>query len=131
MARPLPLLKATPVEARLHELREEFDRVKMGIGQAPAGAGTGDMLAATYDADGDSVVDDSERLGGQLPAYYALASHTHVVSQYTSGSRPAANSSTAGTFIRVKDASSPEELQFCLTTSSGSYEWIIVGIASS
>ncbi|MED9959566.1 MAG: hypothetical protein UFE80_10290, partial [Christensenellales bacterium] len=35
--------------------------------------GTVDMLKATYDADGDGVVDDAERLGGQLPTYYAPA----------------------------------------------------------
>lgn len=37
------------------------------------GPGSGDMSCATYDTDGDGVVDDSERLGGQLPAYYATA----------------------------------------------------------
>ena len=39
-----------------------------------SGSGTGDMLAATYDADGDGIVDDAEKLGGQLPGYYAKAS---------------------------------------------------------
>ena len=37
------------------------------------GSGSGDMSCATYDTDGDGVVDDSARLGGQLPAYYATA----------------------------------------------------------
>ena len=32
------------------------------------------MLKATYDTDGSGVVDDSEKLGGQLPSYYATAS---------------------------------------------------------
>jgi hypothetical protein len=32
---------------------------------------TGDMTKAVYDTDGDGVVDDSEKLGGQLPSYYA------------------------------------------------------------
>ena len=35
--------------------------------------GGGDMLTATYDKDKNGVVDDSERLGGQLPGYYAKA----------------------------------------------------------
>ena len=35
------------------------------------GLGGGDMTKAEYDADGDGVVDDSEKLGGQLPGYYA------------------------------------------------------------
>ena len=33
--------------------------------------GGGDMTKAEYDADGDGVVDDSDKLGGQLPSYYA------------------------------------------------------------
>lgn len=36
--------------------------------------GAGDMLKSTYDVNGDGVVDDAEKLGGQLPAYYAKAS---------------------------------------------------------
>lgn len=35
------------------------------------GLGGGDMTKAEYDADGDGVVDDSGKLGGQLPSYYA------------------------------------------------------------
>ena len=35
------------------------------------GLGGGDMTKAEYDADGDGVVDDSDKLGGQLPSYYA------------------------------------------------------------
>ena len=38
-----------------------------------SGSGTGDMLKATYDADGDGIVDDAEKLGGRLPSYYAKA----------------------------------------------------------
>ena len=41
------------------------------INDGADGSGTGDMLAATYDADGDGIVDDAEKLGGQLPSYYA------------------------------------------------------------
>ena len=37
------------------------------------GSGAGDMLKATYDVDGDGIVDDAEKLGGQLPDYYAKA----------------------------------------------------------
>ena len=43
------------------------------INDGADGSGTGDMLAATYDADGDGIVDDAEKLGGQLPSYYAKA----------------------------------------------------------
>ena len=36
--------------------------------------GAGDMLKSVYDVNDDGVVDDSEKLGGQLPSYYAKAS---------------------------------------------------------
>ena len=32
--------------------------------------GAGDMLKSVYDTDGDGVVDNADRLGGQLPSYY-------------------------------------------------------------
>lgn len=35
--------------------------------------GYGDMMKATYDADGDGVVDNAAQLGGQAPSYYAKA----------------------------------------------------------
>jgi hypothetical protein len=44
-----------------------------GANQGSTPSGGGDMYKATYDSDNDSVVDDAERLGGQLPAYYATA----------------------------------------------------------
>ena len=37
------------------------------------GTGAGDMTKDTYDTDDSGVVDDSERLGGQLPSYYMVA----------------------------------------------------------
>ncbi len=44
-----------------------------GANQGSQPAGGGDMYKATYDTNNDGVVDDSDRLGGQLPAYYATA----------------------------------------------------------
>ena len=38
----------------------------------PSGGGTGDMTKAVYDTNADSTVDNSAKLGGQLPAYYAV-----------------------------------------------------------
>ena len=37
------------------------------------GAGTGDMLKATYDTNNNGIVDNAEKLGGKEPAYYATA----------------------------------------------------------
>lgn len=34
------------------------------------GTGVGDMLKSTYDIDDDGIVDNAEKLGGQLPSYY-------------------------------------------------------------
>lgn len=44
------------------------------INDGADGSGTGDMVRATYDANENGIVDDSEKLGGQLPSYYAKAS---------------------------------------------------------
>lgn len=41
----------------------------------------GDMFKSTYDTDSDGKVDsanDSDKLGGQLPSYYAKAEHSHT-----------------------------------------------------
>lgn len=43
------------------------------INDGADGSGTGDMVRATYDVNENGIVDDAERLGGQLPAYYASA----------------------------------------------------------
>ena len=51
------------------------------INDGADGEGSGDMLKATYDADADGVVDNAAKLGGQLPAYYAAADHTHAAYQ--------------------------------------------------
>lgn len=46
--------------------------------------GGGDMMKATYDTDGDGIVDNAEKLGGQLPSYYAKAADIPTtVSQLT------------------------------------------------
>ena len=37
------------------------------------GLGTGDMLKSAYDTNDNGVVDNAEKLGGQLPSYYAIA----------------------------------------------------------
>lgn len=44
------------------------------INDGADGSGAGDMVRATYDVNENGIVDDAERLGGQLPSYYAKAS---------------------------------------------------------
>lgn len=51
-----------------------LDNKITALSNAMGEAGYGDMLKATYDADGNGIVDDSEKLGGKLPSYYATAS---------------------------------------------------------
>jgi len=58
--------------------------VVTGINEAVQAIGAGDMAKATYDTDGDGVVDNSERLAGQMPTYFLdRGNHT--------GNVPAAN----------------------------------------
>lgn len=41
------------------------------LSQTIGDAGYGDMLKTTYDSNGNGVVDNAEKLGGNLPSYYA------------------------------------------------------------
>ena len=41
------------------------------INDGADGSGAGDMVRATYDANENGIVDDAEKLGGQLPEHYA------------------------------------------------------------
>ena len=43
------------------------------INDGADGSGAGDMVRATYDANENGIVDDAEKLGGQLPEHYASA----------------------------------------------------------
>lgn len=45
------------------------------------GVGSGDMLKSTYDTSNNGIVDNSEKLGGQLPAYYQAAESGKGLSQ--------------------------------------------------
>lgn len=40
------------------------------VGGGGAGGGSGDMQVAVYDADGDHIVDDAEKLGGKGAASF-------------------------------------------------------------
>jgi hypothetical protein len=57
--------------------------------QAQGSSQGGDMTKAVYDTNEDGVVDNAEKLGGQLPEYYAraedLANHTNKASDITAG----------------------------------------------
>lgn len=61
---------AKPLSAAMGKsLKESINKITTDIGNL----GGGDMMKATYDSDDDGIVDDAEKLGGQLPSYYAKA----------------------------------------------------------
>lgn len=47
------------------------------------GNGAGDMLKATYDNNGNGIVDNAEKLEGHAASYFAQASHTHKIGDVT------------------------------------------------
>jgi hypothetical protein len=49
-----------------------------GSGSAGGGSSDGDMKKSVYDTNNNGTVDNAEKLGGNLPAYFATAEHTHT-----------------------------------------------------
>lgn len=43
------------------------------------GQGSGDMMKATYDSNGNSIVDNAEKLEGHAASYFAQATHSHAI----------------------------------------------------
>lgn len=67
------------------------------INDGADGSGAGDMLAATYDTNGNGIVDDAEKLGGQAPSYYAKASDIpNVPSWAMASSKPTYTATEVG-----------------------------------
>lgn len=72
------------------------------------GEGSGDMLKSQYDADNDGVVDDAERLGGQLPGYYAAAADLSLKAGAINGN-PATADIAEADYIPLYDTSAAAE----------------------
>jgi hypothetical protein len=75
------------------------------------GTGSGDMTKAVYDQNNNGVVDDAEKLGGNLPAYYAKqtevsALDTHKLGDFTTTSDVAISGVTYHTYWEVKPTAS-------------------------
>lgn len=67
------------------------------INDGADGSGAGDMLIATYDTNGNGIVDDAEKLGGQVPSYYAKASDIpNVPSWAMASSKPTYTATEVG-----------------------------------
>ena len=43
------------------------------------GLGSGDMMKATYDSNGNGIVDNTEKLEGHAASYFAQATHSHAI----------------------------------------------------
>lgn len=63
--------KAQEASESATNAKSSEERAEYWAKQTQGNAQGGDMTKAIYDADGDGVVDDAEKLGGQLPSYYA------------------------------------------------------------
>ena len=63
-------------------LKTQIDSINTNLGQM----GGGDMMKSAYDSNDSGVVDDSEKLGGQSPSYYAKATDIPTVDSAMSGS---------------------------------------------
>lgn len=61
--KPLSAAQGVALKARLDSININLEDL-----------GAGDMLKSVYDIDGNGIVDNSEKLGGQSPSYYAKAS---------------------------------------------------------
>ena len=72
------------------------------------GEGSGDMLKSQYDADNDGVVDDAERLGGQLPGYYAAAADLSLKAGAINGN-PATADIAEADYVPLYDTSAAAE----------------------
>ena len=51
--------------------------LKLGIPKGNDGSGSGDMSKSVYDANGNGVVDNAEKLGGHAASYFSPATHNH------------------------------------------------------
>ena len=43
------------------------------------GSGSGDMMKATYDSNGNGIVDNAEKLEGHAASYFSQATHSHAI----------------------------------------------------
>lgn len=73
---------------------ENTNNAKYWAEQAKASSQGGDMTKAIYDTNGDGVVDNAEKLGGQLPSYYAKAEDVSNLSETVAGKATTENFTT-------------------------------------
>ena len=82
----LPKLIATRFNSFVDAVVEKFkgyytkEETESAIADQMAAIGSGDMAKFVYDANRNGVVDDAEKLGGQLPSYYATKEEMQTTS---------------------------------------------------
>lgn len=66
-------------------------------------AKAGDMKKSVYDADGDGVVDNAQKLDGRTAAHFAAAQHSHAMSQVSGLSSALAGKADAAHSHKIAD----------------------------
>lgn len=110
-------------------LKESINKITTDIGDM----GGGDMMKATYDSNNSGIVDDSEKLGGQLPDYYAKAEDVKDIAGASLGTATITAGQTNTTVSTSKsiisysaiDASTGEQINIDMTKGTGSYTFTI------
>lgn len=89
------------------------------------GAGTGDMLKATYDTNNNGIVDNAEKLDGKSASEFAAAVHKHEITD-VNGLQAALDDKINTTYTLSIDGNA-----IVLTPSSGDAQQITIPIATS
>ncbi|PYG90131.1 hypothetical protein LY28_00011 [Ruminiclostridium sufflavum DSM 19573] len=93
-----------------------------GIPKGIDGTGAGDMTKSVYDTDNSGIVDDAERLGGQLPGYYAKANDLSVLNATVINRVPFKTTNNIAYYVRtdgsdLNDGSANDSAHAFLTIS--------------
>lgn len=89
------------------------------------GAGTGDMLKATYDTNDNGIVDNAEKLGGKSASEFAAAVHDHEIAD-VNGLQAALDGKINTTYTLSIDGNA-----IVLTPSSGEAQQIEIPLATA
>lgn len=92
--------------------------------------GAWDMTKATYDTTNNGIVDNSERLWWELPAYYAIATHTHTTTDITNLSSYTGLDSRYYTESEVDTLLSGKQNTLWFTAENSANKWVANGYAS-
>ena len=89
------------------------------------GSGSGDMMKATYDSNGNGIVDNAEKLEGHAASYFAQATHSHAITD-VNGLQAALDGKINTTYTLSITGNA-----IVLTPSSGEAQQITIPIATA